>query len=160
MNLTNEQIQRILNGAPDGATHYQSTTYLRYDSNSWVWWSEVENDWCFVRDESLGWAQLLGGHHGSLSDLNEILTLRQEVGRLKVEVESVNHDIIEAVKKARTQWAREDVASIKKRESEVAAQAVEDAVKKYKLPSFAGPDIFSDGLLDYANQLRKGEDDD
>lgn len=85
MTMTNEEIKKILDGAPEGATHYQSTTYLRYDSKSWLWWSEAVSRWCFVRDESIGWAQILSGHHGNLSDLREILELRQEVERLSHE---------------------------------------------------------------------------
>ena len=81
--MTNEEIKKILDGAPEGATHYQSTTYLRYDSKSWLWWSEAVSRWCFVRDESIGWAQVLSGHHGNLDDLREILELRQEVERLQ-----------------------------------------------------------------------------
>lgn len=128
MKLTNEQIKAILDVAPDGATHYTSTAYLRYDSRSWVWWSEVANDWCFVRDESLGWAQHLSGYHGSLSDLREILELRQEVGRLKAQ------------------------------QSEVAARAVEDAVMNTPTHRMKVDERLyhsQKALLDYANQLRE-----
>lgn len=75
MTKTNEWIQRLIEGAPEGATHYHDTTYLRYDGKTWVWWSD-EHTWDFVDQNSLGWAQHLGGYHGSLSDLREILTLR------------------------------------------------------------------------------------
>lgn len=135
MNLTNEEIRAILDGAPEGSPYVNVTNQF-------------------------GAIYLNGsGETHVISDLREILTLRQEVERLKVEVESKNHDKIEAVKKARTQWAREDVASIKKRESEVAARAVEKAVRKYRMRLLDGPDIYSDALIEYANQLRKGECD-
>lgn len=81
MNKTNDWIQSLIEGAPEGATHYHHTTYLRYDGETWVWWNE-EHNWCFVDKNSLGWAQNLGGCHGSLSDLREILTLRQRVQEL------------------------------------------------------------------------------
>lgn len=80
--LTNEQIRSILDGAPEGATHYQSTTWLRYNGSNWLWWSIAESGWRHVNADSLGWAENLNGPHGNLDDLREILSLRQEVERL------------------------------------------------------------------------------
>lgn len=40
----------------------------------------------------------------------------------------------------------------------IQAEAVEQAVNRYKQNVFDGPDIYSEGLLNYANQLRQQAD--
>lgn len=80
--LTDEQIQSTHDCAPEDATHYHSTTYLKYTEGGWFRWNHLCK-WVSAEDSMLGWAQSLAGYHGSLDDLREILELRQEVERLK-----------------------------------------------------------------------------
>lgn len=173
-NLTSEQIQAILDGAPEGAIEH---CLYDYGDSTCPIYLNCENQ--FYDDDEKEWVDILlidNYFHSRrrLSDLREILTLRQEVERLKDEVESVNHDIIEAVKKARTQWAREDVEAIKKRDSEVAAQAVEGFASELKERAKNIPfgaehkghgsstynwQMFYAGVaVSYANQLREQGD--
>ena len=56
--------------------------------------------------------------------------------------------------------ALERISELERQQSEVAARAVEGAVSKYRIKVLDGPDIYSEALLYYANQLRKGEGDD
>lgn len=139
MTLTNEQIQAILDGAPDGATHCTDTV------PSMNLYAKVEHLGGFYVSLSNRWESypIYAGIH-LLSDLREILTLRQEVERLKAQ------------------------------KTEVAARAVESAVELYTHKwsndeelNKVGIDIlrrgigyiYPEGLLEYAKQLREGEGD-
>lgn len=144
MNLTNEQIQAILDGAPEGAIEhclydYGDSTYPLYLNCENQFYEDGKKEWVDMR--------LVDNYFHSrrrLSDLNEILTLRQEVERLKTQ------------------------------QSEVAARAVESAVKLYShkwsndeelnrvginILRRSDGYIFPEGLLEYAKQLQEGEDD-
>ena len=70
--LTNKQIQQILDGAPEFATHYIDSSYWCIDEVQTVHWNG--KNW----DERLMWSYKIN----SLTDLREILTLRQAVERL------------------------------------------------------------------------------
>lgn len=75
MKLTNEQIEAILDGAPEGATHYTGypkPSYQKADGNRAMQW--VDGEWYKMSSDT----QL-----HSLDDLREILELRQGVERLR-----------------------------------------------------------------------------
>lgn len=72
MQLTNERIQAILDGAPEGATHVDpdGDYWAFYEGNKYLW----TNTWDFCcADYPLR----------DLDDLREILQLRQEVEKLR-----------------------------------------------------------------------------
>lgn len=81
--LTNEQIQEILDGAPEGATHVDyfeaDPMYLKMDGCKWNQYDGEE--WFYAEEEEL---RLYFDFH-NLDDLREMLELRQEVERLKAE---------------------------------------------------------------------------
>lgn len=85
MKLTNEQIQEILDGTPEGATHVNcyegDCVYLCM--NGWMWLQYTGKDWFDVNEEPL--MHYIG--FNNLSDLREILELRQEVASKAAEVE-------------------------------------------------------------------------
>ena len=89
MNLTTEQIEQILDGAPEGATHVEhtglnSTAYLfmpRGDGSHKIW---VNERW--FSSDSRRIEQCWPIH--ALSDLREILTLRQRVEELEFKKDS------------------------------------------------------------------------
>lgn len=79
MNLTNEKIQAILDGAPDGATHYEITYgYLKTAKSGYMAFDDEGGDWDYE------YAVICDTK--SLNNLREILALRQEVERLKSEL--------------------------------------------------------------------------
>lgn len=83
MKLTTEQIQAIVDGAPDGATRVsmsiwtQNVYFKEVVPQGVKMFSPVFNQWEWVRD--IAWLRNLK----SLSDLREILELRQEVVELE-----------------------------------------------------------------------------
>lgn len=123
MILTSKQIQAILDGAPEGATH------IDIEGDYWVMQETQAQFWCDKFDWS--YAEPQEPLH-SLSDLREILTLRQEVECLKAQ------------------------------QSEVAAQAIEGAAKDLSSLITAPPGKYSVTVLklkEIANQLREQGDE-
>lgn len=43
-------------------------------------------------------------------------------------------------------------------QDKIKAEAVREAASKYKIKVFDGPDIYSEGLIDYANKLESKND--
>ena len=90
MNLTNEQIEQILADAPEGATHVEviedePSEYWMLDSEDMLWhWHKNPKD--KSRAWRIGIPELPVENIQSLSDLNEILTLRQRVKELEAQV--------------------------------------------------------------------------
>ena len=80
-NLTNEQIRAILDGAPDGATHFDGD-YLKLEDILWFNYCQ-RTGWYKVEDDDFG---LIEPAH-KLSDLAELLALRERVERLEQELE-------------------------------------------------------------------------
>lgn len=95
MKLTNEQIQVILDGAPEGATHVEviedePNEYWMLDSDECLWhWHKNPKD--PNRTWRIGIPELTVENIHELSDLREIITLRHDVERLKAERDSVCH---------------------------------------------------------------------
>lgn len=92
MKLTNEQIKAILDGAPEGWTHYctRNRQYFRRDGNSdrlFVWIVGTES-WSAPLDNRTRWLE-------RRERLEEILELRQEVERLKSQQSEVAARAIE-----------------------------------------------------------------
>lgn len=91
MSLSTEEIQTILDGAPDGATHVEIVEddlneYWMLDSDECLWhWHKNPKD--PNRTWRIGIPELPVENIQSLENLREILTLRQEVERLKAELE-------------------------------------------------------------------------
>lgn len=82
MKMTNEQIQAILDGAPDDWTHYctRNRQYFRRDGNSdrlFVWIVGTES-WSAPLDNRTRWLE-------RRERLEEILELRQGIERVKSE---------------------------------------------------------------------------
>lgn len=83
MNLTNTQIEQILNDAPEGATHRTAYCYLKNGGgDSWFWYNKTGghsywqglNGKCDISEFE---------DYRSLGDLREILSLRRQVELLK-----------------------------------------------------------------------------
>lgn len=132
MKMTNEQIQTILDGAPDGATHIEviedePNEYWMLNSDECLWhWHKNPKD--PNRTWRIGIPELTVENIHDLSDLREILELRREV-----------------------EW-------LKSQQSEVAARAVEDAVMNTPTHRMKVDERLyhsQRALLDYANQLRE-----
>lgn len=92
MKLTNEQIQQILYGAPEGWTHYctRNRKHFRRDGNSdmlFVWIVGTES-WSVPLDNRTRWLE-------RRERLEEILELRQEVERLKAQQSEVASRAVE-----------------------------------------------------------------
>jgi hypothetical protein len=81
-NLTNEEIKQIIDGAPDGATHWDGC-YLKVDGINWFVSYASDNEWESVSEDEFG---VINSVH-SLSDLAEILALRERVKGLEQELE-------------------------------------------------------------------------
>lgn len=87
MKLTTEQIKQILDGAPEGATHVEiledePSEYWLLDSDELLWhWHKNPKD--PNRTWRIGIPELLVENIHDLSDLREILTLRQRVKELE-----------------------------------------------------------------------------
>lgn len=134
MNLTNEQIQAILDSCKRLHTN---------DAD------EIDEfiEGCFD----------FGGLQGLFS---EILTLRQEVERLKAERDSVCH--LNDSLSAELSHLCQEVERLKAQQSEVAARAVEDAVMNtptHKMKADERLYHSQRALLGYANQLREQDDE-
>ena len=81
MTLTTEQIQAILDGAPDGATHWDSNSeYWQLTYSDCLVYKPIRGilTWVYSSPVGLKW-------FSRLSDLREILKLRQEVEGLKIQ---------------------------------------------------------------------------
>ena len=84
MSLTNEQIKQIIDGAPDGATHWDGC-YLKVDEINWFVFYASDNEWEIVSEDEFG---VINSVH-SLSDLAEIIALRERVTELEIEFEKL-----------------------------------------------------------------------
>lgn len=92
MKMSNEQIQAILDGAPEGWTHYctRNRWYFKRDGNTdylRLWVTEID-----------GWSVVLASKNRWLERrerLEEILGLRQEVERLKAQQSEVASRAVE-----------------------------------------------------------------
>ena len=88
MNLTNEQIEQILEGAPDGATHYG------YYSEQYRYLKEVS---AYIRGEWHSDYDLFVDDTHDLNALREVLTLRKRVAELEAQ-NNLMRKIVDCVK--------------------------------------------------------------
>jgi len=85
MNLTTEQLEQILGGAPEGASdvlldHEWNQTYIKKKKDSWFWYKPDQSYW--FQFDNMPTMQTIR----NLYDLREILTLRQRVQELESQV--------------------------------------------------------------------------
>lgn len=83
MKLTNEQIEQMLDDAPEGATHI--------DEDERYWRFEVRNGQSFLDVFEWYWQEMNAclSEMFSLENLREILALRKELEQTKKELEAV-----------------------------------------------------------------------
>lgn len=81
MKMTNEEVKKILDGAPEGATHYTiiSTQAFYFKDDQYGFFFHDDKKWRLDYVGDFGVTE-------SLSDLREILELRQKVERLKAQL--------------------------------------------------------------------------
>ena len=100
MELTNEQIEKILSDAPEGADEFfifiGVANYIDNHENGHQFkiWCEEERKWIFSELVD-GWQYIRGRR--SIYDLREILKLRKENERLKAQIEAMCNEADEGV---------------------------------------------------------------
>jgi hypothetical protein len=97
-NLTNEQIKKILDDAPDGATHWDGC-YLKVDGINWFVFYASDNEWESVSENEFG---VINSVH-SLSDLAEILALREWVEALAKHCTNMTNQVSELMQETSRQ---------------------------------------------------------
>lgn len=169
MNLTNERIEQILAGAPDGATHY-------YDGHYYILGIGGSYPTRIYKNLKKTLIDCAGYFH-ALSDLREILTLRQRIEQLEAEMEihkrhtelvdSLTHYMVKRGIGTLGQYSTTEIVRVYE---ELEAQQSEVAARAYEKGAGDACECVNEGMsLDeieewaeeagksYANQLRKGE---
>lgn len=75
-----EQDKAILEGAPEGATHWDGAQYYKYEKHDWF--SFLHLEWISANDDELYTTCSMR----DLSDIRELVELRAEVAELKEEL--------------------------------------------------------------------------
>lgn len=89
MNLTTEQLEQILEGAPEGASdvlldHEWNQTYIKKKKDSWLWYKPDQSYW--FQFDNMPTMQTIH----NLSDLRAILDQAREIERLREALEWIS----------------------------------------------------------------------